>query len=266
MKKFLSILGILAAIVVVIGVAVYINMGSLVKYAAETVATDALEVPVNIGQVDVNLEEMTVGVSDIKIGNPKGFKNKNAIHIASLDIKARSMTREILLFSSIDVGKTDIFLEVGENGTNLGTIHKTVSSKGNSQSQPANNSGDAAQVKVIIDSFLMRQASITPAVTLTDKDLGTITMPDLQLTGIGEKSNGVLAREAIADILQKVTHVAVDTSFKSGFLEGLSGSAMQDLRNRMGIKGSLQKAVDGVKSDAQDLGNKVKEGVKSIFQ
>ncbi|MBI1300215.1 MAG: hypothetical protein GC137_01020 [Alphaproteobacteria bacterium] len=228
----------------------YVNAGSIVKQVAENTGTQALGVPVTIGSVDVNFNERTVQVDNIKIANPKGFKKDHAIKIERISIVGESFSMPLLTFKDIVVTGTDVNLEVSPEITNLGQLRKNAQNLSAASSEPIETkSGE--QVKVIVKTFKMVSARINPSVTLVNKDLEPVVAPDVLLTNIGRVENGVVAQEAIAQIMSSVFRELSVISNNSGFLEGLSLESL----NEIGVttidafKNNLQKSFEGEVSE-----------------
>lgn len=228
----------------------YVNAGSIVKQAAEYAGTQALGVSVTIGKVDVNFEERTVQADNIKIANPKGFKKDHAVKIERVKVIGESFSMPLLTFKEIEVTGTDVNLEVSPEATNLGQLRKNAQSLNVAEAEPIEtDSGE--DIKVIVKSFKMASARINPSITLVEKDLEPVVAPDIQLTNIGRAENGVVAQEAIAQIMSAVFRDLSVISNNAGFLKGLSLESL----NEIGVttidafKNNLQKSFEGEVSE-----------------
>ena len=250
-KASLLLLSAFVFIIIGVTVYVYVNMNEFLKPLIEDVGSRALGVDVTIGDIDVVIEEKKVTVSDIRIGNPQGYKRPEAIKIKSIVIAAESLGSDLLLFDRVEVHETNVNLEVKQGGTNLGDIKKNIA-----QTTPQEQAKPKTDMKVIIRDVYVRKAQLNPSVTLINKDLAYITVPDIHVQGVGEKENGIVAREAIEQVLAAVIVELNEAANHAGFLEGLSLDAL----NEIGVstvevfKKNLKKAYD---EDVKDL----KEGV-----
>lgn len=265
-KAGLYLLSIFVVILVVGVTYLYVNMDSLAKKLTEQIASETLGVPVHVGAMDIILEDLKVVVSDIRIENPKGYTNLNAITIKTIIIDADSFSKDLLTFARISVDGTHVNLEVDSNGTNLGDIKNNVNARPVKKPSADNSNGTSGHdaIKVIVKKFSLTGAQISPSVTLLGGRLATITAPDIHLTGIGQKENGILAEEAIAQIMDAVLQKFNKSANGAGFLEGVS----LEMLNTMGIstadvfkknlKKNYQRDVDGLKKGLGDL--------KSLFE
>ncbi len=233
------------------GVFVFMNMGDIAKNIAQKVASETLGVSVSIGKIDVKLQDKAVTVTNIRVGNPKGYKGSHAATIQSVHMKAETLSQALLKFNDISVNGSDVYLEVRESSTNLSDIKKTVNSKA------AKGDKAAQQIKVIIEKMKIESLRVHPSVLLAGLgDLAPITIPDINLNGIGTKENGVLAKEAIGQIWNRISKSVSKSANGAGFYQGISEDALKDV----GVS-EIQSLKENFKKDMDDLG----EGVKGLF-
>ena len=253
-KFTLFLFGLAVLLVVIVGSYIYVNRDALAKDFAEKAASQALGVPVTIGQVQIKPEELRVVVSNIAIANPPGYSKPHAITVKAVNIAADSLSANPLTFANIDVDGTAVNLEVNQGGANLGALKKKAEQNMPSGSAQSSGSQHKSDMKVIVKKFSLTKAQLTPTVTLlSKKDLATVKVPDIHLKGIGEKENGVLAEEAIAQIMNAVLEEFNETANSAGFLEGLSLDALNEIGVSTGevfkknLKKSYNKEVDKFK-------------------
>jgi len=258
-------------LLIVIGVGyIYVNMDNMAKQFAEQAASDALGVPVTIGKMKILLEDKKVIVSNIAVSNPKGYSKPNAITINEIAVIGESFSTALLTFANISVDGTAVNLEVNEKGTNLGDLkkraeQKSVSSKPNNSAKKSSedkpkHDNKQKDLKIIVKNFALTSAQLTPSVTLLgDNDLATVKVPDIHLSGIGEKEKGILAEEAIAQIMNSVLERFNESSNSAGFLEGLSLDSLNAIGVSTGevfkknLDKSYKKEVKKFKKGFQDL-------------
>lgn len=259
-KISLYIFGFLVLIFVAGAIYVYSNMNIIAKQFSEQAASDALGVAVTIGDVDISLENQKVVVSDVKIANPEGYKKPYAVEVAYIVIAAESLSKELLNFTEVSVDGTQVNLEVGNAGTNLSDL------KNNIEARQSNRVPDPHKkpIKVIIQKFGLTKAQLNPSVVLLQRDMPPVKVPDIELSDIGEKEGGVVAKDAIAQIMKAVLSQFNSSANRAGFLEGLR----LDVLNKMGIstgevfQKNLKKSFD---KDVQQLKDGI-QGLKGLFQ
>lgn len=250
-KTTLTISSIALALMFGGGVFLLMNFGDIAKTIAQKVASETLGVTVSIGKIDIALADKAVTVSNIKIGNPKGYKGPYAATIDTIHMKAQTFSQTLLKFNDISVSGTEIYLEVRQTGTNLSDIKKTVDSKA--------RKGDKAaqQIKVIIENMKIEKMQVNPSVLLPGlENMKPIIVPDLVLRGIGVKENGVLAQEAIGQIWSQLSKSVSAQANSAGFYQGISPEALQDI----GVK-----QIDVLKENLKKEMDNLEEGIKGLF-
>ena len=233
-KLALILFSVIVLLVVGLVAYLYVNIEDLAKDFAEKAASEALGVPVTIGEMDIQLKTLTVVVNDIAVANPKGYKNEHAIIIKAVTVAGESFSKELLAFSLVQVDGTAVNLEVNENGVNLGALKKKAqqTAQQTPQSSDVASSSAVPDIKVIVRKFVLTGAQLKPSVTLLgDNNLSIVKVPDIHLRGIGEKENGVVAEEAIAQIMDIVLDKFNGSANSAGFLEGLP----LDMLNEIGV-------------------------------
>ena len=247
--------GVIGGVVLIAAVVLFMNMGSLAKGMIEKVATDTLGVKVTLASLDIKPVEKTVTVTGLNIANPQGFKTSSALKIQKIDIAAESLSPELLVFKQISVEGTGINFEITESATNLSAISKNV------DREAASKNTDAQQKqppKVIVRELLFNGIKLTPSTTLTGGELAPVEIANLSISGIGERQNGVLASEAIAQVLDAVTKTSMQVGMQAGFLQGMSPQALGDIKSQFGM-------TDGFKEQARQGIENLKSGLKNLF-
>lgn len=263
-KTSLVIFSTLVALFVIGGVYLYMNVSGISKELSEQVATDALGVAVTIGEMDVSVADKLIVVRNLKIANPGGYVKDNAIEVGKITITANSFSKTLVHLKDVRVEGTNVFLEVRPKGTNLGDIKKNIDAK-----QSAKKSGavepqavddkHARHLNVMIDDFILFDASIYPSVTLMDKDLGKVVMPDLALKNIGHETNGVKPKDAIRTIVEALLVEMNKSANKARFLEGLSLESV----NEMGVN-TMEVFQKNLKKSYEDEVDNFKKGFESL--
>jgi hypothetical protein len=237
------------------GVYLYMNYANLLKNQVEKIASNALNVRVSISSLDLSISEKMVTVSGIKIANPAGYEKSNAVTIGSVSVALAEIpeTLDLIKFKLVDVSDTNVNLEVTGTNNNLSDLKNGMSKSSGSSSSPS--SSDANQPKVTLQKFHINQSTLNPTVTLIGGDLSPVNIPPVTLTGIGTKENGILAKDAIKQILTQYLNIASKQANSAGFLEGLSGVNIEDVK---------QQAKDKIEGEIGDkIGDKIGGDVKN---
>lgn len=256
-KTSLYIFSVCVILLICAVVYLYVNMDSLAKQMSEQVATQALGVPVTVNAMDISLEEKKVVVSGIAVANPQGYKKPYAIRIDTITIAAESFSKDLLTFARVEVDGTDVNLEVQPKGSNLGDLKKYIDAKTQSGSEKTKES----DMKVIVKKFALTKAQLNPSVTLIEKNMAYITVPDIHLKGVGQKENGIYAQDAVEQIMVEVLKRFNKSANKAGFLEGLSLEALNEIgvstadAFQKNLKDSFDSEVEGFKKGVEGLKN-----------
>lgn len=256
------VIAIVIGIIVIAGVALFMNMGSIVKTMAEKIGTKTMGVPVKIAAIDISATDKSITVSGLKIGNASGFSQAQSIMIGTIKVAADSLSKDNLVFNEVTVSDTDLYLEVTEKGINLNKIFENL--KSNDKVKTAQNKEATAQdegeaIKVAIKSFNLTNANLHASSPFLSGDVKPVTMPDIVMKNIGDQTKPVSVTVATSKIMEKVISVAMKTSAKSGMLEGIGEDQLKDVVGNFDIsKSSLSKSL------GEDL-NKAKDSLKSLF-
>lgn len=234
------------------GAYIMMNLNSFAKPITERIARNALGVGVSIGSMDINLKEKKVTVNAIKIDNPSGFSKPHIITLDEAGIALSTAGQDLIDFKLISVSGVDAYLEVKESGTNLQALQKSIEAQAGSKKEAENT------MKVIIDALTMNGMTLHPTVTLlSEQNLDPIKVPDLRLNGIGKKENGVLAKEAVSQIVMKLSKSFSDAAGDAGFYQGLSPEILE----QMG-----QSQIDILKQKVNDELGGAADKIKSLFE
>jgi len=262
-KTFFTGLSIATVLLFGGGVFLYMNLSHYAKPMIERIAGETLGVPVTIDSLDISIPERRVQVGGLKIANPEGYNGRYALTTDSIDVQLESIAQNLLTFKTIAIEKSEVNLEVTPQGSNLNDIKNGISAKRaaaapqeDAASTGSENEQKAESMKVVIKKFEFNDASLNPSLTLVKEEkLEPIVAPDLTLTGIGERQNGVLAREAIAQIANAVFKNLNSAAGQSGFLSGLSKDQLKEMGQGQidALKEKLPVDVDNIKDKVKGL-------------
>ncbi len=243
MKKTKILFSTLAMIILIAGVFLYLNFGNLAKNAAERIASNALGVNVSISSLSFSLKEKKATLSGIRISNPPGFKKSHIITADNIQIGFNTASRQLIDFKRIDVNGTVINLEVTEKGTNLQALKNLAGKKKQKESV------GSEQVRVIVRNMVINESTINPSVTLLNRDVGSIKLPPVRVSGIGQNSSGALAKDAVSQIIVQYLRAAERQAGSQGLLSGAANAVVDE------VKGAVDGAVDDVKNNLKGLFN-----------
>lgn len=233
------------------GLMLYVNFSSIASSLTEKIATEALGVSVSIGSMEVSLPEKRITTSNIKVSNPRGYKNSHAFTIGSVSIQLNALSEELINLKEITVSDAVVNLEITENGTNLNDIKKYADENKKTKSQQPMR-------KVMIETIKMNASTINTESFFLENEQ-SIKMPPLAMHGIGVKENGIIAKEALAQIWSYLVRNVTNLAAKQGLLDGLSSELLKEIGAQDAIKNIQNKISQEVNSLTEGLGKEAGE-------
>ena len=180
------------------------------------------------------------------VGNPAGFSSADAFSLGEifLSIEPGSITTDTIVINSIRIVAPEITYESGKGGTNLSQLQKNVSNAagGSDSTSSADESGEGAAKKLIIRDLKITGAKMRYVNQLLDIKPIELTLPDIQLTGIGERSNGATAAEVVSQVMVAINKNAANAAANSGALKEAGDQIKKQVEDKLGgFKGLLDK-------------------------
>jgi hypothetical protein len=245
-KALKGVMAVVVILILIVAFAAYYVLGNLdrlVEVAIEKVGPQVTGTPVLVSGVSIALKEGRGEISGLTIGNPDGYQSDHALRIGRLvfDLDTQTITSDPVRITEISVSETDLIAELGPAGLNLKALMDTMNSGGSGQAaEPESTSSGPG---LVIDRFDFTGAKMTLETPLKNYDT---TVPDVRLTGIGEKEGGATAAEAARQILRPVIAAAIAAAQKEAGAQGLDGYR--------------ESAADRVREEANKLKDKLKLG------
>lgn len=246
MKTLLKIVAGLAVVLIVLLVIGVLNLDRGIKVAVETIGPRLTQSEVTLADVELSLKTGEGSLQGLVVGNPAGFSAANAFSLGEifLSIEPGSVTTDTIVINSIRIVAPEITYESGKSGTNLSQLQKNVSEAagGSDSTATADESGEGAAKKLIIRDLKITGAKTSYVNPLLDGKPIELTLPDIQLTGIGEKSNGATAAEVIRQIMVAINKNAATAVANSGALKEAGDQIKKQVEGKLdGFKGLLDK-------------------------
>lgn len=255
-------------------------------YGSQVVGTD-----VNIGRIDISLKNGQGAVSDITVGNPKGYSKDLIINLGTVAVKvdtdsvmkalketAKKSGPKVktIVIDEIRVTKPEVTYELMNFNKNnaddvLANIKQnTASSAKKEEPKPADK--DAPQYNVAIKKVVVEDGTATVAAGLLGVSQSlSINLPTITINNVGTEKQGVSIEAGLARLFKEIlgaTVTAVKNTDLSGLLSGVGDLANGAVDAATGAAGA---AVDtagkaaGAATDAAGAAvNGVTDGVKSI--
>jgi hypothetical protein len=188
---------------------VYQSKDALIADAIRSYGPQITGVPVKLGGVKLEPTEGTFVISQLELGNPKGFKTPHALVVQQLQIKldVGSLTKDVIHIQRVLIAQPQVAYEHASGGSNLDVIQRNVEAyvaAHSSGGQGAESGPGTTQTKVVIDQFSMLDAKADVSAEALQGQGVTVSLPDVQLKDIGKKSGGVSPAAATSQIVAGV--------------------------------------------------------------
>ena len=274
MKKLLVIL--LIVLIAISGLLFFLkdNLDEIVREIIVTSVSDATQTNVSLAQVKLNLKEGVGVLNNYQQGNPEGFQTKYAFRFdqAELDIDVGTILDDVVIIERVFINHADIVYEFNDGKTNFVELKKNLdknTKKKNSdqknkpvedQEKTSSQSNTQQSKKIIIRSFEMINTEVEAAMPFASSQTLSVQLPNIKLSNIGAKENGLLADELVKvflDAMEKDLKRAVN--FKN-----LVNDLEKDLKKQ--IDREAEKAIKKIESELGEIENiKELKKLKDLF-
>ena len=274
MKKLLVIL--LIVLIAISGLLFFLkdNLDEIVREIIVTSVSDATQTNVSLAQVKLNLKEGVGVINNYQQGNPEGFQTKYAFRFdqAELDIDVGTILDDVVIIERVFINHADIVYEFNDGKTNFVELKKNIdknTKKKNSasenkplgdQEKTSNQSKTQQSKKIIIRSFEMINTEVEAAMPFASSQTLSVQLPNIKLSNIGAKENGLLADE-----LMKVFIDAMEKDLKRAVnFKNLVNDLEKDLKKQ--IDREAEKAIKKIESELGEIENiKELKKLKDLF-
>ena len=274
MKKLLVIL--LIVLIALSGLLFFLkdNLDEIVREIIVTSVSDATQTNVSLARVKLNLKEGVGVLNNYQQGNPEGFQTKYAFRFdqAELDIDVGTILDDVVIIERVFINHADIVYEFNDGKTNFvelkNNIDKNTNKKNSDQKnnpvkdqeKTSSQSKTQQSKKIIIRSFEMINTEVEAAMPFASSQTLSVQLPNIKLSNIGAKENGLLADELLIvflDAMEKDLKRAVN--FKN-----LVNDLEKDLKKQ--IDREAEKAIKKIESELGEIENiKELKKLKDLF-
>ncbi len=226
---FIALLTILVAGIAVAGF-FYLSRNNMAHKKVQQYGQDALNVNFEVGSVYLNLLNNTITLTDVKVANPPGYNNDNAISIEHVYAQYTSLFSDIIHFEKLDITNTNAYLEVSKQGTNLAALYNRITQ--NRQASQQTEALTGFQINAPMISF--RGTFVKPSAELSWQDIKPISIPDFYIQEQVYDESGVPMQRAIQTILFALIERTLKNADQSGFLKQLETIRTKSLNTYQG--------------------------------
>lgn len=235
-KTILIIAGIAVLAVAIIVWRVVANLDGIVAGIIENTGSEVLKTRVSVTGVSINLKDGKAGIAGLTVTNPPGYSSANIFELNGIevDLNLGSIGKDVLVIESIVVDNPKIFFEGDEDGgSNMQTLLDNIDSAASEGSSSGPAQGEA--VRMIIEKFKFSGGQVKASTALKPGEVVDISLPAIEMTGIGKAEGGVAAGVVAKQISTKLVKTVIREAAKQsvnkvienktkGLLDKLKGS------------------------------------------
>jgi len=253
MKKNLVRLVIIGAgVLVVLVVAVFLSLGSIVKKGFETVGPRLTRVETKLGGANLSPFSGGGSLNEMFIGNPEGYRTSSAIKVGRVEmhVSVGSLLSDTIVVDSIAVESPEITMEGSLNGSNLTKLLDNIEAAAGGGTHGSGGDAPASKKKFKVKDFVIKGARVNLSLNVLAGKQVSVVLPELHLQNIGTESAGVTAAELSRQIMKPLM-----VSVTKAATEGVAnvGKQVTDIG-----KGAV-KQLDGTTRGVTDLFKKAKK-------
>ena len=269
--KILMWLVIVVAVVLLVAVLTLpMTIGPIVKTAASVGGPKALGVPVSVGDVKLNALAGNLTVSQVKVGNPQGYSDKDAFAVDKVEVglNMRSLMSDTIVVRKIQIDAPAISFESKDGKSNFDAMMANTKKASEEEKQKTEKEKKPGK-KVVIEEFSLNNAKVSYASGITLGKSITVPLPSLVIRDIGKKSGGATAADALTEVIngilgglsQAVTGIS---GAASDLLKGVSGAADGLLKGAGDATKGATDALKGVTDGASDAASGAAKALKDV--
>lgn len=156
--------------------------------------------------------------------------------LVKMDVSLENMTSDVIHIREIRLEGADMIYEMGRNGNNVGKVQENIDAY--MQELGLDSSSDSEK-KFIIDDVYVNGTNVKISSDLLGGKGVGFPLPNLHLSGIGEKENGALASDLIKQIFGaisgSVSKVAESELLKNtvGSVEDAAGNVVKEMEDKV---------------------------------
>lgn len=246
MKKILLFLILAVVLAFVIGLAVvYKNIDGLAKEAILRYGPEITGTEVMVDSVSLDPMSGSATIQGLTVGNPSGYNAPHALRLTTLEIELEpdTLLEDTLVIRRLAIKEPVVTYEASVSGININRLRKDIQRRNSSGTTVKGEGG--RKKKVIIDQLLITggQVELIPLNMKNIEKSMAVSLPRIELKGIGREEGGATYEQAAAGVLQAVASnmSKVNDELFKGTLENIP----KELPKYMGEK--TKNAADAIK-------------------
>lgn len=237
MKKLLTVLGVIAALLLIAYIGLSFFLGSIVKTGVNTFAPKITGTKVELAGATISPLGGGATLTGLAVGNPKGWSDNNLFYLGKVSVKLRplSVLGDHIVIDEIFIDEPQVRYETKIVSSNVGDLLKAVeAATGSKDAQPTTKSGKP--LKFEVKHFRMQNGKVAVG---TGAAAIPLPLPPIDLTDLGTKEGGITPDQLAVAIMRSVSTSVVGATTKAAAKLGATmGAAAGD---------ATKKATEGLK-------------------
>ena len=263
-KKILIVAGALIVVIILAVVVLLLNINNIATAGIEKVLSHVLGVEVTLKEARVSLFAGGIELRELRIGNPEGFKTKEALSVNQIKVKTdlKSFRTDQPHIFLISLDGLHVTLEQGLKGSNLSRIIKNAS--GSDTEKDTEKAPEEAGKKIRIDQIIVDKTQVgLSAPVLQGRDI-TFPIPRFEMQEIGGKNQYLGIAQACILFLKEIVNQIREQG------KDVIPADLQDT-----LKDTFSTVIDGVqqaptllkqgKDQIKEGFKETKDGLKGLF-
>ena len=271
-KRWLKILGLIVAVLVVAVIVGLLFLDSILKGAIEKVGSTVTKSNITIETIDLSLWKGELLLENLQVGNPEGYKTDEAFSLTKVfvSLKPSSLLSDTIQITEIQIIDPSLTFEAGLGNTNLGTILANVnrfvpSTDPNKPKEKPET--DTPGKKVQINHVLVTGGNVRLSAKILGGAALPVPLPGVEINDIGKDDGDQVGMvEASAIILKEMLTGAIGAVGSVGKAAIEGGKAVIEGGKAAVESGKAagQAAVESGKAILES-GKNLGKGIKNIF-
>jgi hypothetical protein len=169
------------------------NLDEIVAEAITQHGSAMTQARVGVEKVEIAPTNGKGVVSDLLIGNPKGFKTPYALRVSSItvDIDLATLTQDVTVIRSLVIDRPDVIYEKSNGTTNFDEIQKNIAAYLGPKGKPRQQ----GNTRLIIEELTICNANAQASAGFMGGKTISIPLPDITLKNVGRARGGVTPGE-----------------------------------------------------------------------
>lgn len=209
MKKFLLL------ILIIIGLAVggaYFYMNTFFKSDAAAFASKITGTNVAITAVTIDPFNGTVSLRGLDIGNPSGYKSKNAIELGKIysNIDLKSLLSQKIIINEVSLDGADIYYELKGNVDNIRTLMNNVTKNSSKLSSSSASKSSRPSKDYVIKNLNITNSNLILSAKLFGLDESkTIAVDNISATNVTKANSKAIANKLAKQLTSQIAEALV---------------------------------------------------------